>query len=251
MPPSPPSPALRLFLLPLAVLAACGSGKGSVDDDDDDGVDIGDAGDVADLCEESEPETVRLSVRFPAPSPGCDFGEDGNLPAENGFTTARLEQADALALPEDAVICDVVFDFGGINGGEGTPMVYDDNFIFAFNGVVLAASDASMVSLLPSDDGLYHTYDWEALVGSPLGFNDLTTYCLGEDAGLASCDIPPPETNGIMSLDFEPEVVNELGFRAVEAGAYEFTFVTVGDNDPTDCYHEDFEFEVEIPYVQL
>jgi hypothetical protein len=232
-------------------LVACGSGKGSVDDDDDDGIDIGDAGDVADLCEESEPEVVTLSVSFPAPSSGCAFGEDGNLEAENGYVTARLEQTDALELPEDVVICDVAFDFAGINGGQGTPMVYDDHFIFAFNGVVLAASDANLVGLLPDDEGLYHTYDWDPIVGTTMAYTDVPTYCLGEDAGLASCDIPQPETNGIMSLDFEPDVVNELAFRAIEAGTYEFSFVTMGDNDGSDCSHEDFEFEVEIPYVAL
>jgi len=240
----------RALLLTTALLAACGSGKGNIDDDDDDGVDIGSADDVADLCEESEPETITLSVSFPAPGSGCAFGEDGNLPAENGYITARLEQTDVLELPEDAVICDVAFDFAGINGGQGTPMVYDDHFIFAFNGVVLAASDADIVGLLPDDEGLYYSYDWEAVVGSTMAYNNVPTYCLGEDAGLATCDIPQPETNGIMSLDFEPDVVNELAFRAIEAGAYEFSFVTMGDNDNSDCSHEDFEFEVEIPYVQ-
>lgn len=242
--------ALLYMTLPICLLGACASGKGSVDDDDD-GVDIGDADDVADLCEGAEPELITLSVSFPAPSSGCDFGEDGNLEENNGYVTARLEQSDSLELPDDVVICDVAFDFAGINGGEGTPMVYDDHFIFAFNGVVLAASDANLVGLLPDDEELYYSYEWDSIVGTDMAYSDVQTYCLGEDAGLASCDIPQPETNGVMSLDFEPDVVNELAFRAIEAGAYEFTFVTMGDNDRSDCYHEDFEFEVEIPYVQL
>ena len=240
----------RLLMMTTALLAACGSGKGSIDDDDDDGIDIGDADDVADLCEESEPETVMLSVTFPAPTSGCDFGEDGNLEAQQGLVAARLEQFAELELPEDAVICDVAFDFAGINGGQGTPMEYDDQFLFMFNGTVIAASDADMVSMLDNDDSIYHSYDWDALVGTEMQYSGITTYCLGEDEGLASCDIPPPETSGVMSLSFEPEVINELSFRAIEAGAYAFSFVTVGDNDSSDCSHEDFEFEVEIPYVQ-
>lgn len=239
-----------IMFLTAALLVACGSGKGNVDDDDD-GIDIGDAGDVADLCEEAEPELVALTVSFPAPSSGCDFGEDGNDEAADGYVTARLEQTDSLELPDEAVICDVAFDFAGINGGEGTPMVYDDHFLFMFNGVVLAASDANLVSLLPDDESLYYTYDWDSIVGTEMAYFDISTYCLGEDAGLASCEIPQPETNGIMALDFEADIANELAFRAIEAGAYDFTFVTMGDNDSTDCYHEDFEFEVEIPYVRL
>lgn len=238
---------IHWFLL-VAPLVACNSGKGELDDDDD-GVDLGDAGDVADLCEEEEPETVTLTVEFPATSGGCDWGEDGNLDPSQGIVTARLEQTDSLELPDDAVICDVTFDFEGITGGEGTPMVYDDNFFFTFNGVVLAASYGPMVESLPSDD-IYYTYDWEALAGTGFEFDDrVPTYCLGEDEGLSVCEIPPPETNGVMSLQFDSGVVNELAFRAIEAGAYDFTFVTIGDNDDTDCYHEDFAFTVEIPYV--
>jgi hypothetical protein len=238
------------LVLALIPLAACNFGKGSIDDDDDDGVDIGDADDVADLCDEAEPETITLTVEFPAPEPGCDWGEDGNLDPENAFVRARREQVDSLELPENAVICDVVFDFAGINGGQGTPMVYDDNFFFLFNGVVLASSYQPLVEEFPLEDDLYYLYDWDSIVDRPFEFdNDIPTYCLGEDDGLASCDIPPPETNGIMSLSFESSVVNELAFRAIEAGAYDFTFVTVGDNDDTDCYHEDFAFDVEIPYV--
>ena len=79
--------ALLYMTLPISLLGACASGKGSVDDDDD-GVEIGDADDVADLCEGAEPELITLAVSFPAPSSGCDFGEDGNLEENNGYVTA-------------------------------------------------------------------------------------------------------------------------------------------------------------------
>lgn len=244
-------PISTLWPTLLILAAGCSSGKGSLDDDDD-GMDIGDADDVADLCEEQTPETTTITVSFPATDPPCDFGEDGNLPAEQATVTARIEQQVLLELPEEAVICDVVFDFAGINGGEGTPMVYDDNFFFMFSSVVLAGSNGPLVESLPIDSDLYYTYDWDSLAGQVFEFdNDIPTYCLGEDDGLASCDIPPPETNGIMSLDFDQSIANELAFRAIDNDDYSFTFVTIGDDDNSDCYHEDFEFEVEIPYIEL
>ena len=33
-------------------------------------------------------------------------------------------------------------------------------------------------------------------------------------------------------------------------GEYTFQFVTTGDDNDTDCYHEDFEFTVAAPVVQ-
>ena len=238
--------ALLLGFAPLLAIG-CGWGKGSLDDDDDD--DIEDAGDIASLCAERTPDIITQVVSFPAPSPGCDWGVDGNLEAENGFFQARLEQVDSLELPADAVICDVIFDFEGINGGEGTPMVYDDNFLFAFNNIVLAGSYAPIVDLLPHDE-LYATYDWAAIAGTELIFDDnIPTYCLGEDVGLAECQIPPPETNGIMSLSFDSSIANQLAFVAMTQERFDFSFITMGDNDETDCSHEDFEFEVEIPFI--
>jgi hypothetical protein len=237
-----------LCLVPLLSIA-CGWGKGSLDDDDDD--DIDDAGDIADLCAEETPEYITQVVSFPAPSGGCDWGVDGNLEAENGYFQARLEQTDSLELPEDAVICDVVFDFEGINGGQGTPMVYDDNFLFTFNDIVLAGSYAPIVDMLPHDE-LYATYDWSVIAGTELVFDDsIPTYCLGEDAGLAECQIPPPETDGIMSMSFDATIANQLAFVAMTQERYDFTFITMGDNDDSDCSHETFEFEVEIPYITL
>ena len=241
-----------LLFLPLALLA-CGSGKGTVQTSGTDtaGDDIGDADDVADACEEGEPETLTLTVSFPAPAPGCDWGEPGNLEPEQAVVTARREEVQSLELPEDAVICDVVFDFEGISGGTGTPMEYDDHFLFTFNDVVLAANYGPMVEEFSVDDGLFYTYDWGALRGYPFEFDDsIPSFCIGEDAGLSTCTIPPPETDGTLALQFEPDIVNELSFRAVSEGRYDFAFITLGDNDDTDCSHADFEFTVEVPYVQ-
>lgn len=247
---------MRTPLLILSSLAAlgCGSGKGTVDDGPgtaDSGDPIADADDVATACAEGEPESLTLTVSFPAPEPGCEWGAPGNLEPEQAVVTARREEVQSLELPDDAIICDVQFDFGGVGGGTGTPMDYDDHFLFTFNDVVLAANYGPMVEQLAVDDGLFYTYDWGALRGFPFEFDDtIPTYCIGEDDGLADCTIPPPESGGTMSLSFEPDIVNELSFRAVAQQRSEFSFVTLGDNDDSDCYHDDFEFTVEVPFVR-
>ena len=60
---------------------------------------------------------------------------------------------------------------------------------------------------------------------------------------------PPPETGGIMELEFDDSLDTELAYRALEAGEIEFMFAAMGDNDNSDCYHEEFAFEVTVPYV--
>ena len=244
---------LCLLILPTLVLLACNSGSGKLDDDDDDddsGSGITDAEDIQEVCESGTPQTLQLLVEFAAPPPGCDWGEDGNLEREDLSIRARREQVDSLELPGNVVICDVEFDFEGVSGGEGTPMVFDDAFLFTFNDVVLVASQGSMLDVLEADP--FYTYDWSAIRGGPLEFGEgIESYCIGEEEGLSDCEIPAPETSGIMSLSFEEEVIGELSLRAVLEERYDFSFITMGDNDDTDCYHEDFAFEVEVPYVEV
>lgn len=233
-------------LLLAVSLSACSSGKGEGQ------TDIQSAEDVVQACLEGEPNTLTLVVEFPALADGCPFGERDNLEREDAHVTARIEQSDALSLPADAVICDVVFDFEGVSGGQGTPMVYDDNFFFTFNDVVLAASHAPMVQQLEAEDGLFYAYDWADLAGTPFSFDtDIPTFCIGEDAGLSTCDIPPPETDGVMALSFDGDITSELSYRAVDEQRTDFSFVTIGDNDDSDCSHEAFSFAVEVPYIKL
>jgi hypothetical protein len=242
------SRSAALLLSSLAV--ACISGKGSDDDSSTSTIDINSAEDVATLCAESEPQTATLTVDFPATAPGCPWGEGDNLETEDAHVTARVEQVLSLDLPPGVVVCDLAFDFQGISGGTGTPMVYDDHFWFTFDDVVLAASNGPLISAFSEESGL-PIYDWSAVAGSPFDF-ETATWCLGEDEGRASCDIPPPETNGIMSLSFEESLVSELSFRAVQQDRFDFAFITMGDNDrDRDCSHEDFSFTVEVPYVAV
>jgi len=248
--PRSPRPALLLLALP-SLIGACASGKGATEGQVDTGGPAAPSSpeDIAELCEQGEPQLLARTLSFPATERGCAWGEGGNLGPEQGLVTAREEQLAALALPTGAVICDMAFDFAGVNGGEGTPMEYDDNFFFTFNDVVLAASYKPLVDVLPVEDELYRVYGWSTLAGAPFEFEDTTAYCLGEDEGLASCEVPPPETAGLLQLAFDPEVANQLAYRAIAEGRAEFAFITLGDNDDTDCFHEEFAFEVEVPFV--
>ncbi len=106
-------------------------------------VDIQTTEDIRAACEENTPTDVELSVTFGGLDEGCPFGEDDNLPEENGIFTARIEQTEELELPEGGVICDLDFDFEGASGGEGQAREYDDNFLLTLNDAVRAARPQS------------------------------------------------------------------------------------------------------------
>lgn len=203
--------------------------------------------DLRAACEQGTPEDVELEVFFENPRRTCPFGEEDNLPRTQGVMTARIEQTVSVALPEGGVACDLGFDFQGIDPSTEQIMQYDDHFLLNFNDVVLASNNREITDEL-GDTGLL-LYEWDDIVGLEFSFDDTPNYCLGEDEGLSTCEIPEPETPGPISLSFSGELVDELSLRALDLGRYDFQFVTTGDNDDSDCSHEDFEFLVTAPVV--
>ena len=232
-------------LLPMLALTACN--KGSVR------LDLNSAKDVQQACEDREDEiqTDTIRVTFEATTGGCAWEEDGNLAAQDGYLTARVEQTEGLGLGADQVVCDMDFAFAGDVGLE-QDIVYDDNFLFTFNDVVLAASYGPWVEALPADGNL-RIYDWESIAGLENLFDSsIPTYCLGAAAGLAECEIPPPETTGPIKLAFDTSVTSTLSYTAIDQDRFDFGFIATGDNDPTtDCSHETFYFDVTVPYFEI
>jgi hypothetical protein len=230
------------------MLPGCGAVRAALFDDPD-GIDIGSAAELEEACEELETDgELVFEVVFEAATSGCDWGEGGNQDAEQGFLTARTEATQSLELDEGDIACDLDFEFTDISSDYDPVMYYDDNFVFAFNDVVLASSYAPWIDAFEQEGSLAF-YSWEDIVGTEVQFSGVPSYCLGEEEGLADCRIPPPETQGVMALDFDDSLDSELAFRALEAEELRFMFAAMGDNDDSDCYHEAFAFEVRIPYV--
>jgi len=230
----------------------CSSGEAESEDKGSDGsFDITSTDDIADICNDAEPLAVTLSVEFPATSPDCPWDTADNLSESQAYFTARIEQTAELALPDGVVVCDMDYDFL-LSGGEGTPMVYDDHFYFTFDGVLLATSYGPAVTDgWLEEEGDLPLYDWDSIAGREFQYDVVPSWCLGQDDGSSDCDIPPTETEGILSLDFGTNIVEQLSLRAVQEERFEFGFVTTGDNDPNeDCAHADFEFQVEVGYVR-
>lgn len=68
-------------------------------------------------------------------------------------------------------------------------------------------------------------------------------------SGESDCAIPEPETEGTLSLSFGGGPVDQLSLLAVQKDAFDFTFVSFGDNDDIDCSHEEFTFIVVAPVL--
>jgi hypothetical protein len=238
-----------LFLLPVtACTSLIDAGKNSHGTGSDGGDDTA-PGTAEEACAESTPLSTTLSVTFDETYDGCAWGKNGNLQANDAHVSGRVEQTESLDLGTSVVLCDATFDFNP-NGGVGQGMQYDDNFFFTFDDVVLAASYSPLVDEFARDGDL-PIYSWDAIAGVEFGFDESTpTYCLGEDAGHATCTIPPPETNGKMSLSFDETIQDALAERALSQGRLDYGFITIGDNDNSDCSHAEFSFNVDVSYVE-
>jgi hypothetical protein len=232
--------------------------------DRDGGTDLEDGGDGGRRPIPDSPEAVRATcdegpilvdeqvVDFPAIQVGCPWGNFGNVFPVNLRATARRSQIQPLSLPGGAVICGFSLDFLPEEGADQPFLQYDDNFVLLFGDVVLAASDRSMVERLDRVGDL-PIWDWNRVVDERMRFGDAVPFCLGEDEGLAPiCEIPQTETRGPIRFRFADELVDQLSFRAIERGDFQFEFVAIGDDNPEiDCAHEAFSFRVDTRYTPL
>jgi len=205
-----------------------------------------DTGAIEDLCNDPALEQTSLAfdLSFSEDPPGCDWGENGNIERENGTVTARAEQVQGIALPEGTIMCDVALDFNGVDPSSVQTIIYDDHFFLTFNDAVLASSHGDLVAYFPQEDDL-PIYRWGSIVGVPVDWSSAQTYCLGEEDGLAECDIPPTEEQGPISLAYDEDIIHKLARRAIDENRFDYSFITIGDNDPSsDCTHEAFTFVV-------
>ena len=148
-------------------------------------------------------------------------------------------------------MCDVALDFNGLDPSSVQTIIYDDHFFLTFNDAVLASSHANLVANFQEEDDL-SIYRWGAIVGEPVDFDSAEPYCLGEDEGLAECDIPPSDQQGPISLAYDEDIIHKLARRAIDENRFDYSFITIGDNDPgSDCTHEAFTFIVTAKTLSL
>ena len=187
--------------------------------------------------------SVRLQLDFPARA-GCGFGSGDNLPAVDAYVQAHHTQIESFVVGDDATVCDIRFEFAASQGGLGFPLRYDDQLLFALNDRVIFASDARMVNPLPRDAEGFAIYDWSAVRGLAMDFSP-TPWSVGEGDVI---DLPSHDVSGDAFLQIDDDALQ--AFRGVADGHLDFSLVSFGDNDRSDCGHTGMSFWVELDVEQ-
>jgi hypothetical protein len=201
-------------------------------------------GQVIDACTSKPQQEFVAHVSFPNPGGQCKWEQDGNLSMLNGFFRARGEQMSDFTLPSGAILCSLTFSF------PQQQFVFDDHFLFTFDGLVLASS-YNYDSLLNDVDG-FAVYDWSKIAGKEWYTGTVLEgqFCAGRDQNLSTCSWPNTEQTGAINMSFAPSIIQKIMSFDVARTTHSFSLVTVGDNDSTDCQHAPISFDLSVKYAQ-
>jgi hypothetical protein len=218
------------------------------------------------LCNTHPNLTLKQDFKFEPPGKVCKWGIGQNLSILNNFIRARRDQFLKLNIDPNAVVCDMTFTI------PEQEMKFDDEVFFLFGDVILASS-IDYNDFFESKEEL-NFFDFTKIINAPYAWPD-AYYCLGAKDGKGKCQIPFTQTLGKMELAYDPSLIRrvalENGFKFGTAKAsslnltsattkdmdegvepvdgHGFRFVTLGDNDKTDCQHTGFSFSVDVKYI--
>jgi hypothetical protein len=127
-------------------------------------------------------------------------------------------------------------------------MHYDDEMFFLVeNRVLMATKDYT--EYFPQD-GIFSTFSWESLRNQVYNqFDERGLYCVGGVDGLSECQLPPTDTTGSIELSISAELSASLATLLQDKEVLNFSWVTTGDNDDSDCRHTDIKIPVTMHYV--
>ncbi len=195
----------------------------------------------APLCTMGVIETTK-TFSFADPSAACSWGafEDpdpnANWPAQETRISARIESWQEIAIPKDHLICSLEIS------SPTQTMIYDDDISIVVRSsnftapVILAASQDYSKANLRTING-YVMYEWERLRGTFYSDLQYPQYCLGS-SGNGKCLLPPTNQTGSFQITYDKDVMIPLGNISA------FGVIASGDNDPSDCRHGTFAFEL-------
>lgn len=188
-------------------------------------------------CANGIRQNLSKSYLFPKPALTCEWEKSGNLAPRNDYFQARIEQNEALSLPIGSIICDVKFNF------EKQQFLYDDHFLLAFNGAVIASSYNFEKVLARKFDIL--RYDWANIAGMYWDHDAEGTFCvLG-----GSCAWPDTDVAGTINMNYDAIVFQRIMAEDLTRSEHALKFVSIGDNDDKDCEHSDVSFSLDVEYV--
>lgn len=190
------------------------------------------------------PLKLEKKVVFSETIKECNWLLDGNLSMEAQSFRARREQTIALTeLPQNAIIIDLLFSF------PKQPVLYRDGIILTMNDFILMMSHKSLSSHFEKSSD-FPFYQWNKIVGKKYANQKDPVFCLGQDAGLGRCAIPPNESNGLFILEIADSLIEEVSKLAYEKDRkYNFSLTVTGDDGGGDCQHSEISFDTVIYYI--
>ncbi|HET9239078.1 MAG TPA: hypothetical protein VFO10_17600 [Oligoflexus sp.] len=195
-------------------------------------------------CSTAAVQHQKEILHFPEIAAGttCRFANGDNLSRKDGFIRAYLQQNQSITLPKGARLCGFSIE------PTDSSMHYDDEMFFLVeNRVLMATKDYT--EYFPKD-GIFSTFSWESLRNQVYNqFDERGLYCVGGDDGLSECQLPPTDTTGSIELSISAELAANLATLLQNEDVLNFSWVTTGDNDDSDCRHTDIKIPVTMHYV--
>lgn len=206
--------------------------------------------DVVDYCASGLAQSRTVRLVFEEKNDQCSWGQDGNSSKKDRVVRARSEEYFSIEWSENELLCDLAVS------SPLQSLRFDDELFVTFNDVILLSSynyNERFQSALPESGQEAFRYDWQDLRG---GYNAGTTnydstYCLGEGAPGADCQVPNSQTTGAFSLTLAEESSALLSLSALETRRADVGLIVTGDNDSSDCKHTQIILDVQISTVQL
>ncbi|HEX4923141.1 MAG TPA: hypothetical protein VFV50_03610 [Bdellovibrionales bacterium] len=194
---------------------------------------------VAVLCAQGATTETVTTISFPRPTETCPWNQNGNLQIRNGYFQGRIEQSQAFTLPPQSTLCSLSFDF------PEQQFLFDDHFILALNGIVLASS-YNYAPMLEKMNNL-PVYNWSRIAGTEWITAKEGTYCsgLGSECAWPSTDVP-----GAIRMKFTPALIQSITALDLNRMQHRFDMITIGDNDDADCEHAPIQFRVRAVYAR-
>jgi hypothetical protein len=197
-----------------------------------------------DPCLTAALQHQREVLHFPEIAAGttCAFTNGDNLSRKDGWIRAHLQQDQTIKLPAGARLCGFTIE------PTTSAMHYDDEMFFLVeNRVLMATKDYT--EYFPQD-GIFHTFSWESLRNQVYNqFDSRGLYCVGGTDGLSECQLPPTDTTGSIELSISAELSASLATLLQDKELLNFSWVTTGDNDDSDCRHTEIKLPVVMHYV--
>lgn len=184
--------------------------------------------------------TESFEIYFPARA-GCAFSADRNLAPRNEHIQARAVDVASVALPDVRSLCDLTFQ-----SRAGPPIAFDDDVAILLETVVLVAGGSGLaLDEYPSVGG-FPRFGWEDVRGQAFRSRNAPYRCLGG----GTCEVPSTEQLGRLNVNIDSDTMVALASTLDLSENIDVSFLTFGDNDPSDCAHGDLRMDLTISYLR-